>query len=238
MEKSIDNVDIIIEKYLHKKASAPVRNVHVELRTEKRGYRVTRLKDDQVRLLRHNRVPIFEDYNHLLFLYYDKNVIYSNLAKMYITLKSCFGESSHFYDDWKASFSFPFLIAFTEDGDNFEYLMNVFNWRSSIEFSFFKLVKENNDDYAGNAYCDPFEEFSRSEINFFIDSFVEYLTRCFEVLKNRYDEFFFQVVESNRIVFGYSSGEYFSREYDDEEEFHEVVQKLNETRARNIESKR
>lgn len=33
-----------------------------------------------------------------------------NLAKIYLLLTLISGESSKFYDDWKGSFCFPFLI--------------------------------------------------------------------------------------------------------------------------------
>lgn len=219
-------VDSMIKKYSKKKGYTPVKNISINIETKERIYKLIRLNDEQFYLLYKNSISIFEDYGHLMYLSMDKDIIYSSFSKMYITLKELFGESGKYYDDWKGSFSFPFLIYFQKGEEEFGYLMNLHNIRSSIEFKIAKLIHADDEKFERNILHKPFEEFPREEINYFINYFVGFLTGYFESVRDRYDEFFFNTVESNLILFGYKDGCYFDNQYENEEEFREAIQEL------------
>jgi hypothetical protein len=228
-EESNENLKLInslIRKYSKSGDYLPVENTSIHVQTTQTNYKLIRLNDEQYSLLRQNSVPITEDYLHAMSLEMNRKCIFSSLAKMYIALKMCFGESGNYYDDWKGAFSFPFLIYFEKDGQSIAYIMNVFNLRASIDFSVAKLIHEDDDSLDRTVLHDPFEEFPRREINYVIDFLVGYLTGFFQSAKDRYDEPFFKSVRSDLILFGYKDGSFFDQQFEDSDGFDEAVQNM------------
>jgi hypothetical protein len=219
-------INHVIDKFRGAKPSAPVRHRAIDIRAEKATYKLIRINDDQFRILRKNCVPISEDYTFLFHLSRMDDLIYSSQAKMYATLKDLFGESGEYYDDWKGSFSFPFLIHFRKEDREFGYLLKVYNFRSSIEFGLYKLIREGDEEVATDRYHDPFNDFSMDEINYVIGFLVSFLSGYFETARAILEEPFFHAVESNLILFGCKDGEYFDRDFDNEEEFQAAIEEL------------
>jgi len=226
-ENNGDGTDLVcfmINKYCEKSYS-PIKNISINIISEECAYKIIRLNDEQLYLLQRNSVPIFEDYGHLMRLSMDKDIIYSSFSKMYMALKSLFGESGRYYDDWKGSFSFPFLIHFQKGEEEFGYLMNIYNSRSSIQFKMAKLIHAD-EKIERNVLHNPFEEFSREEITYCVDYLVGFLTGYFGEIRKLYDEFFFHVVESDLILFGYKDGQYFDKRYENRKEYHKAIQEF------------
>jgi hypothetical protein len=144
---------------------------------------------------------------------------------MYASLRLLFGESGKYYDDWKGSFSFPFLICFQKEGEEYAYLMNIMNLRSSIEFNMRKLVFPDNEVERGIMY-EPFEDFPRREMTYVINFLVGYLSGYFEVVSDQYNELFFHAVDSNLILFGYDGKDFFDYQYDNEDEYRKDIEEL------------
>ncbi|QEP43484.1 hypothetical protein D5085_10305 [Ectothiorhodospiraceae bacterium BW-2] len=167
INENTDFVYSMIEKYT-KKSHAPIKNTSINIEAKEIVYKLVRLNDEQFYLLHKNSIPIFENYTHLMYLSTDKDIIFSSFSKMYITLKDLFGESGKHYDDWKGSFSFPFLIYFRKEEKEFGYIMNIHNIRSSIEFNIAKLIHADNENLERHILHNPFDEFPREEITYFI----------------------------------------------------------------------
>jgi hypothetical protein len=227
----------VIKKYTEKKRYVSVKNISIEIDIDGRIYKLIRLNDDQFYVLNKNSIPIIDDYIHLMLLYSVDEIIYSSTPKMYITLKSLFGEHGDDYDDWSGTFSFPFLIHFREGEEEFEYLMNIYDIKSSIDFKIAKLIEDEDERFEKGIHHKPFEEFPREKINYVINYFVGFLTRYFEsCLNNQYDEFFFKIVRSDLILYGYKDGRYFDDEYETEEKFDAAIQKLRKKESSNVQA--
>jgi len=216
----------VINKYSKKEVCTHVKNISIDIDTDVMKYKLIRLSDEQFYSLRKNSVSIFENYGHLMSLSRDKDTIYSSFPKMYVALKYLFGESGKYYDDFKGSFSFPFLICFQKGGEEFGYVMNIYNVRSAIEFNMAKLIHADDKTFERGILYHPFDEFPESEITYFINYIAGYLTGFFNVIRGLYDEFFFHSVRSNLILYGYKDGDFFENQYEDEEEFDEAIQEL------------
>ncbi|WP_207687077.1 hypothetical protein [Desulfonema limicola] len=160
--------------YSENKEYKSIENISIDVKTKKNIYKLIRLNDQQYYQLHKSSIAIFEDYGHMMSLYADKDILYSSFSKMFTALKLLFGESGKYYDDWKGSFSFPFLIL-NKDKEEIAYLMNIYNIRSSIEFGMRKLIKSADDTLERDIIHKPFEDFPREEINYFINFFVGYL---------------------------------------------------------------
>jgi hypothetical protein len=219
-------VDSVIEKYSKKEDYTHVENISMDIETDVMKYKLIRLNDEQFYLLRKNSVSLFENYGHLMSLSRATDIIYSSFPKMYITLKDIFGESGKCYDDYKGSFSFPFLISFQKGEEKYEYVMNIYNVRSAIEFNMAKLIHADDKTTERGILYHPFDEFPESEITYFINYIVGYLTGYFRMLMKEYDEFFFHSVQSNLILYGYKDGNFFENQYEDEDEFDVAIQEL------------
>lgn len=189
-------------------------------------YKLIRLDNQAYYELRKIGIPIAEDYEHLIHLASDKELIYSNMAKMYAALKSRFGESGTSYDDWKGSFGFAFLLSFAHEGKEHGYLLNIYNMRSSIEFKLYKLPGAGEQSIDRHRFHAPFPEFPRHAIRCVINYIVGFLSGYFESIEKWYDEPFFQTVQSNLIVFGFKDGHFFDEQYETEEDFDAAVKEL------------
>lgn len=85
-------IEATIEKYSGK--HSPIKNVSIDIELEDCAYKVIRLSDEQLDRLEVNSVSIpFGRFLNLMSLAEDKNLIFRSFAKMYVTLKSLFGES-------------------------------------------------------------------------------------------------------------------------------------------------
>lgn len=227
----------VIKKYSEKKRYMSVKNISIEIDIDGRIYKLIRLNDDQFYVLNKNSISIIDDYTHLMSLSRVDEIIYSSTPKMYITLKYLFGEHGDYYDDWSGTFSFPFLIYFQKGKEEFVYLMNIYDIRSSIDFKIARLIEEDDERFERGILHKPFEEFPRQEINYIINYFVGFLSGYFEsCLSNQYDEFFFKIVKSDLILFGYKDGRYFEDEYETEEEFDAAIQELRKNGSSTVRS--
>jgi hypothetical protein len=221
-------INSLIRKYSKSGDYLPVENTSIRVQTTQTNYKLIRLNDEQYSLLRRNSVPITEDYLHAMSLEMDRHCIFSSLAKMYVALKMCFGESGDCYDDWKGAFSFPFLIYFEKDERSIAYIMNICNIRASIDFRVAKLIHKDDSSFDRTVLHNPLEEFPRSEINYVINFLVGYLTGFLESAKaiGEYNEPFFKSVSSDLILFGYKDGNFFEQQYEDFDEFDEAEQNM------------
>lgn len=229
-----DNAELIrhmIRKYNDNKEYTPVKNASVRIETEDNVYRLIRLNDEQYFLLRKNSIAISEDYSHLMSLSMNRDIIYSSFSKMYVTLKALFGESGKYYDDWKGAFSFPFLIHFHKGEEEFGYVMNLMSLRSSVEFHMARLIHADDDKFRRDILHEPFEEFPRDEIRYFINFFIGFLSGYFKATAELYTDPFFKTVDSNLILFGYRDGHFFDEQYDNSDEFDDAIRKLTELKS-------
>ena len=109
----------------------------------------------------------------------NKSLIFRSFAKMYVTLKELFGESSNSVVPWKNTFYFPFSILFQKAGVEYAYLMKVYNIRTGIQFSGAKLIPADDESLNRDVMHAPFAELCTEEIDYSIDYFVGYLTGYF-----------------------------------------------------------
>ncbi len=181
----IQLIDAAINKYCVQVDDLPSRiskNISIDIKEKEMVYKLVRLSDKQFNLLQYNSIAIFNDYKILMMMSRDQELIFSNRAKMYASLRWLFGECGKCYDDWKGSFSFPFLICIKNGEEEFGYLMNVFNIRSAIEFKLYKLVQSDDERLNSGSYYHPFDDFQRVNINYVIQYFTGFLSQKNKVI--------------------------------------------------------
>ena len=194
----------------------------IQLEVEGVDYEFIRLSDGQYYDLWQHSLAISDRHNFDLayFLYRHEREFSLNFAQVYAALKSLFGESGKFYDDWKGSFSFPFLLHVRKDGQTLDYLLNVLNLRSSLEFSVRKVLQPDEKHFDRDIIHQPFEqEFSGEEIKQFGFGFYGYLRGYFKAVAKRWQEPFVQTTGSNLIVFGYLQGDFFEKHFESSEAY-------------------
>ena len=194
-------------------------HINLDIESKHNHYQLTRLSDDEYYLLGENRLAIHIDYDHLINLSFDNHLIYKSFSKMYAALTRRFGSSGKFYDDWKGSFSFVFLIRFQKDGQEFGYLFNIFNMRSSIEFAFYKLISADDKRFGKMSLYKPFEEFTQDEINYIVNFICGYCTGYFNATEKYNKGYFLLITASNLLLSGHDGQVYFDYAYETPEEF-------------------
>ncbi|MBD2183790.1 hypothetical protein [Aerosakkonema funiforme] len=198
-----------------------IKNKVINIDISSNHYRLERLDDRKYYELWKNSLAIADDYGFYIdfYLYLRDRAESLNLAQIYVTLEKLCGESGKFFDDWKGSFSFPFFLEVSKAGHEFDYLLNIYDHRGSVNFGIRKQLQPH-DSYDARVIHQPFpEEFSRQDINEFITYFYGYLQGYFEEIKSSYSQFFFKRIDSNCILFGYKDGNFFEEHYDDHEEY-------------------
>ena len=140
------------------------------------------------------------------------------LPKLYAALVYLTGESDNRYDNYKGSFSFMFEIDVQNKDKNSQYYYHLYHYRSYIQFSLYHIVSQDDprDPVIINK---PDEElFPDKEITSFSVSF------CNDVIKHMEEDKytpqpFVKFSDSNLLSFGYSQGEYFVKNYEDEDKY-------------------
>lgn len=191
-------------------------------------YSLKRLNDSQYYDFWKNSICIADDYKFYSDFYFclRQRDELLNLAQIYIALKTLCGESNNFIDKYKGSFSFPFLIEVRKAGKKFDYLLDIYDFRGSLYFGIRKLLQFDDSYNRGVSYPPFAEEFSRNEINNFVNYFYGYIKGFFEAIQSNYQQFFFKKVDSNGILFGYKDGKFFEEHYDEPEDYELAVKLL------------
>jgi hypothetical protein len=202
----------------------------VELKRKDIKYELWRLDDAEFRKLRQKSLPIKDD--HMFYMHFylsereNKNKL--NLAEIFVALTDLFGESSDWIDDWKGSFSFPVLMILEKVQGKFFYLIDIYDNRGTLYFSFYRVLESDVEGYDHQILREPFElEFSRQEINYFISYFYGYLEGSFQSRKLLIpSEQFFKKIGSNLILYGYKDEHYFEEQYLSPEEYQTAIENL------------
>ncbi len=205
---------------------------HINIR--QRGetqFHLWRLTEEEDSRLRDNSLPIKEDGMFLMQLMLSErhNPDRLTLPKAFLALEHLFGETSHLFDDWKGSFSFPLLLAVKTAGQFF-YLLRVYDHRGSLQFPLYRILENGVDGYDIHAYREPLEiEFSREEINEFICYFYGYLVGVAEIINELPKKSFLKRIDSNHILYGCQDGTFFEEQIDSEEDYKAAIQTFEET---------
>lgn len=168
-----------------------------------------------------NSIPIFDD-GYFIFRMLrqlaaaDRDL---TLAKIYLALDHRFGTSGKIMDPWKQSFTFPLLLRIEAIGRPVNYVLNIANVRSSVEFSFRRqcLGMEHLDR---SVIQKPFgREFSRDEMNECAGYLLEYLSLILLKYLWNYRRSFHLSVASELLLFGCYRGRFYQAQAESEEEF-------------------
>ncbi len=175
-------------------------------------------------------IPIFEDYAHYIDLssLLESKAPNFNHPRFYVALKGMFGESGEFYDDYKCSFGYQFLIVVADGGKESKYILNFCDLKGDFSFYFRKLLitPEELEKYKDRDILhEPLDDFSKDEMAHFMGYFIFYLVGFIESYEEYYDEEFTKSLNYNFMIYGYKNGKFFEKTYD-EDTFYEMTKKL------------
>jgi hypothetical protein len=176
------------------------------------SYFVSRLTTRQAHYLWDCSSPVHDDVK-----FYDNFLAgleargeYLNLAQLYLTLKSLYGESDEDAGEGKSTFSYQFLLAIHKEERAYPFLLHVFDYRGAPRFQFRKLARPVDKSAQG--------EVTRAELNDFIETYYQRLIRQFQAIKDQPHQFFFRRVKEPPILYGNRDGEYFEKSFASENE--------------------
>jgi hypothetical protein len=194
----------------------------IEVRVGRLHCRLRRIGDCRYRRLARNGLVIQENYGFLMDLLRDRRRYGEllNLAEFYVAFKEIFGESGSCFDDWKGAFAFPFEVAVFKEDAVYCYVLNVINWRDTVEFNFRKVLPPDERGFERAVIHPPFAaEFSTDEMNTLVAFLYGYVEGALRVIRRYYTDEFVRQVSSNLILFGFHQGRFFEEQYDDCAEF-------------------
>lgn len=199
---------------------------HITLKGTPNPYEIWRLNEEEYQKLYNNSLPIKHDSMFVLDLLLSEQHKPDRLTlpKALITLEHLFGKTSNWFDNYKGSFSFLFLLVVKKNQGNFPYLFNISDYRGSLSFSLHRVLENGDMGYDNMCYREPFElEFSREEINYFISYFYGYLVGYSEWISQLPIQPFLKNIDSNHIIYGYQDGEFFEEQIESEEAYREAI---------------
>ena len=181
-----------------------------------------RLDDDEYLLLGRQSLAIEDDYLFLMQLNSAGNQHKRlQLAEARTALTKLAGPSCKSFDNFKQSFSFPFLHGVPTDRPSADYLMTVQDVRGSLYFSHRRVVAKADSRIKEQGLHKAFvEEFNREELNVlaatmygFLEGFSNYVT----------PPPFVEKVDSEHIVYGYAKGSYFEEQHKDHQAYKSAI---------------
>ncbi len=191
-------------------------------------FQLWRLEDQEYRVLRDYSLPIEEDGLFLLrLLSCEQNTPDAlSLGKALVLLEHLLGESSHYFDDWKSSFSFPCLLIVQRAIGRFFYLLRIEDYRGHLSFPLYRILDQGTEGYRLEVVHKPFAEFSRAEINFCLAFLYGYLTGFAQVFCQNPFQPFYREVRSNLVLYGYGNGEFFEWSFTSPEDYDVALKSL------------
>lgn len=135
---------------------------------------------------------------------------YLNLAQLYLTLKSLYGESDEDAGEGKTTFGYQFLLAVHKEDRSCPLLLHVFDYRGTPRFQFRELARPADKPATDGV--------TRVELNAFIETFYQFLYQQFQAIREQPQDFFFRRVQEPPILYGYGKGDYFEWIFASEEE--------------------
>jgi hypothetical protein len=152
------------------------------------------------------------------------------LPKVLLVMEEEFGESSKYIDDWKQTFSFPFLLAIHKPTGTFYHLLRIEDYRGGLEFNLCRILDEHK--HLGLdlrvAHLPIEDEFSNTEIEYLVSylwGFLQAQSRYLHVLLPEIKPFF-RHVGASHVLYGYWDGKFVEEVIENETKYLRAVKKL------------
>jgi len=176
-------------------------------------------------------IPIKENYMFFFMLMRSLKK-YPDFAhpQLLAALQTLFGKSSTMYDDYKCSFGYLFEIEIEKNGIKSKYLLNFTDIKGNFTFLFRKYLstKEDFEKYPRlDVIYDPVDdEFSKSDMEYFMGWFFFYLVGFMESYEKQYTQEFVRTLEYSYAIYGFLDNEFFIHVYEDSDEYHNKIREF------------
>jgi len=180
-------------------------------------------------------ISIVENYSYYLSLYQQikYKALHVNYPWIYAALKTLFGESATTYDDYKCSFSYPFILDIDGENKKSKYALNMTDVKGGISFPFRKILTtpEELEKYKERYILyEPLEdEFSKEQMEHFMTWFVFYLEGFIESFQKYYDKEFARSQDYCFMIYGYKDKRFFLDEYENQDNYYIAKKKILES---------
>lgn len=158
------------------------------------------------------------------------------IPEIYAMLSYFFGKPSKYYDKYKSSFGYNFLLkVFPKNSQDLagQYILSIRDVKGGMEVGFFKIAEGwDKKDY--DKYHEPFPELDKKEMKRIWFWFVVFIKNGLDYFKENKLSIkpFCKKVNSDYIIYGYKEGEFFGKNYQEQkngkephEIFHETYEK-------------
>jgi len=180
-------------------------------------YKLKRLGDEEFLHFRRRGLAIREAdwFPLMIYLTLHREKERLGLAEAYLALTQLAGPSGRCFDDSKSSFSFPFLLEGPRIPANRPYLLEVRDYRGSLEFPVRKVVDADDPRLLDGLIHAPFaDEFSDEENEELVTFLSGYLMGFWNAIRHRVHDPFLKRVDSNLILYGCCDGACFAEQHD------------------------
>jgi hypothetical protein len=154
---------------------------------------------------------------------------FPSLGEILYVFEHSFGPSSAKYDDYKQSFSFPFLVEATLGDRVVHLVLRICDYKGAIEFRFRRMIEREEDLSKELDYIQHCDDLSDADFEYivgyllgWVEGFVN--TRCEYC---RPEKPFYRTIPVTLTIYGYHEG-FFCTHFDDSDQFDAKLSVLKE----------
>jgi hypothetical protein len=181
-----------------------------------RPCRIRRVTDGEFRELMRQAIALSDSDNMIPLQMGPERM---ELAPTYASCLKLFGARGKLFDAGKGGFSFPLTLDIESVSQQPAYLLNLFNYRSGVQFSFYQRVSPLDPRLGTNAICAHDErELTTDDLDIYVYHFVGYLKGFLQGYTSvaGWSIPFWLTATSELILFGYDPNEgFFEHQYPD-----------------------
>lgn len=154
---------------------------------------------------------------------------FPSLGEFLYTFEHSFGPSSVKYDDYKQSFSFPFLMEATLGDRVIHFVLNIWDYKGAIEFRFRRMIEREEDFSKKTDVIQTCTEPSDAEFEYIVGYLLGWIkgyvnTRCEYC---RPEKPFYRIIPAALTIYGFLES-FFCTHFEDSDSFDAKVSELKE----------
>jgi len=153
---------------------------------------------------------------------------FPGLGKILVALEDEYGRSSRKYDNYKQSFSFPFLIEMKVDHRVMHYVWNLWDYKGAVDFRFRRMIERPEDLPKKNDVISIDTEISEQEFEYLVGFLVGWIegyvnARC-KYVKTLQP--FYRSIPASLTIYGFEEDAFYCTNFDESQAFDNRVDEL------------
>ena len=154
---------------------------------------------------------------------------FPSLGEILYAFELSFGQSSAKYDDYKQSFSFPFLLEAKLGDRVIHFVLNIWDYKGAIEFRFRRMIEREEDLSKKIDVIQQYTELSDVEFEYIVGYLLGWIEGYVNTRReySRPEKPFYRIIPAALTIYGYLE-RFFCSQFEDSDSFDARASELKE----------